>query len=89
MSWHTDINMALFIVPYIGSLTMISSSCIFLSNFDPLYETNTPLPPTRHACTAFSACAQCKLKVIEATKSLNHTNHTGMTEKKALFAPDF
>lgn len=75
--------MALFIVPYIGSLTMISSSCIFLSNFLilSLKLILPPPPPPRHACTAFSACAQCKLKVIGATNSLNHANHTGMTEK--------
>lgn len=57
--------MALFIVPYIGSLTMISSSCIFLSNFDPLYETNTPPPPDMHVLHL--VLAQCKLKVIGAT----------------------
>lgn len=70
---------------------MISSSCIFLSNFLILsLKLILPHPPPpRHACTAFSACAQCKLKVIGATNSLNHTNHTGMTEKKTLFAPDF
>ena len=70
---------------------MISSSCIFLSNFLilSLKLILPPPPPPRHACTAFSACAQCKLKVIGATNSLNHTNHTGMTEKNTLFAPDF